>query len=154
MPRSPRPKKLNADDQPVPVKASNADIKRRVNTIYRMLAKGETRAEILRYASETWGVTERTAEEYLSRATSIFNEQASKDHERQYGLAMTRLTIVFGEALDASDYQGAIAAQREINKIIGLYAPVNQNVNVSGTLDVKAYKGISPDDWDEPTAKE
>lgn len=45
------------------------------------------------------------------------------------------------------------AALQLLGKQHGLFVE-KQEVKHSGSLDIKAYKGISPDDWDEPTATE
>jgi hypothetical protein len=154
MPRTPRSYKKNADDRPVPVKATEAEMTRRINDVYKLLVLGYDRPYILQYASETWKASERSADDYMARARALIDAQAGRDREEHLKIALSRLDMIFGAAYVNGDYKDALGAQHQVNKIIGLYAPVNQTVTLSGAIDVKAYKGISPDDWDEPTATE
>ena len=39
----------------------------RVDTIYGMLCDGKSRTDILRTTAELWGISERTADEYIKR---------------------------------------------------------------------------------------
>lgn len=49
----------------------------RVNRVARMLANAAVRSEIIQYAAEKWGVSERTADEYIRAAREVL----SKDWE-------------------------------------------------------------------------
>ena len=46
----------------------------RVHEVYRLLIKGATRYRILRFASEKWGVSSRTAETYLAEARELLEK--------------------------------------------------------------------------------
>lgn len=137
-----RPTKLTPTQKEVPVKANDEEIILRVESVYKMILKGKTRAQILRNAAENWGVAERQGEEYLSRARALMLEDFTKERQEHLALAVERMNMVFGVSFDASDYQGAISAQREINKIIGLYAPVQQHIDIHVTWQDEAVSLI------------
>jgi len=129
-----RPTKQNAAQEDVPVKATKAQVTQRVNQVYKLLILGKTRAYILQYAADTWDSSERMADEYISRASAMIEEQANRDRETHMKLATTRLELVFNEAYEIGEYKDALGAQHQLNKIMGLYAPTKQDVNVSGSL--------------------
>lgn len=137
-----------------PVKATDAEILRRVATVHKLIVAGASRASIQQYSATTWGLSDRPIDEYIARAKETIKEQTDKDKDNNLALAIQRMSDIYQQCYSAKNYKGAITAQVEINKLLGLYAPVNQNVNVTGTLGIKAYKGFTPDDWDEPTATE
>ena len=43
----------------------------RVNRVARMLSNSVVRSEIIQYAADTWGVSERTADQYIADAREI-----------------------------------------------------------------------------------
>ena len=49
-------------------KSTNAEMEHRVSTVYGLFIKSYSRFEILQYAAEQWGVSERTADIYMQRA--------------------------------------------------------------------------------------
>ena len=132
-----------------PVKATDAEVTRRVNAVYKLLVLGTGRAAILQLAAGNWKVSERQGDEYIARAREILKEQTDRDKDRNLEMAMARMNEVYHQGMTAKNYKVAISAQIEINKLLGLYAPVNANVNLSGTVAVKGYANFSPDQWDK-----
>jgi hypothetical protein len=140
-----------------PVKATDAEIVRRVATVHKLMVAGASRASIQQYAANQWGLSERPVDEYISRAKETLKEQVDRDKDHNLEMALARMQEIYQECKSAKNYKGAIQAQVEINKLLGLYAPVNANVNLSGSVAIKSYANFSPDDWsdaDEPTATE
>jgi nitrogen regulatory protein PII-like uncharacterized protein len=80
--------------------------------------------------------------------------------------------LEFLEAIKSAEGQGAVELLKRIKEASedpklwtaaawilerrhpDIYGRQKLDINVTGDLNIKAYKGISPDDWDEPTATE
>jgi hypothetical protein len=62
-------------------KSTREEKHERVFRVYKMLCKGESRAEIFRYAATTWGVTTRTVDFYLTEARVLLAEDFKLDRE-------------------------------------------------------------------------
>ena len=62
--------------------SSKAETLIRVQRFSRIIANGGRRSDCVRYASENWGVSERTADNYLEQAREAL--KADWDIERPY----------------------------------------------------------------------
>ena len=62
-------------------KSTNVEKAERIFRIYKMLCKGESRADICRYASTQWGVNYRTVDRYLVDARLLLEEDFKMDRE-------------------------------------------------------------------------
>lgn len=112
--------------------AARQIIRQRVDAVLSALLDGAAFSEICRKASEEWGVSERQICRYLQSANKIIEKSAKYRREEQIGLAVRRFTRIFSRAMKAQDYKTAIAAQREICTLFGLYkAQPNVQVNVA-----------------------
>ena len=49
-------------------KHESRETEHRVNTVYKLLSEGQSRSQIIQFCSEKWGVTDRTADQYMARA--------------------------------------------------------------------------------------
>lgn len=114
------------------VKPTETQYEQRVLTVVELLSRGLSRADVLRYVSEKtdWNVTERTVDNYIGRANERFAEYAELRRETEFGKAIKRVEYVYQAAMKVHDYQRALAALREINLLIGLYAPVKREYSV------------------------
>lgn len=54
-----------------PTRSSSATVAIRAQTFAQMIAQGSTRRDCLRYATETWGVSERTVDSYMAAARDL-----------------------------------------------------------------------------------
>lgn len=62
-------------------KCTNKEKEERVFRVYKMLCKGESRAEICRYAVTTWGVSFNTVDRYLTEARVLLAEDFKLERE-------------------------------------------------------------------------
>ncbi len=141
-------KKAPLIDKPdTPVKATDAEINRRVLDVYKLLVAGASRATIVQYGSKTWSITDRQVDDYIARAKLDLMAQLDRDKDNNLAMAITRMSDIYQQCYAAKNYKGAITAQIEINKLLGLYAPTK----IEGVIgvSVKAYKEFSPDSWDD-----
>ena len=111
-----------------PVKSTDAEVNGRVSTIHKLLVAGASRASIVQYGSKTWSITDRQVDEYISRAKADLVAQADKDKDNNLAMALARMNDIYQQCYTAKNYKGAIAAQVEISKLLGLYAPTKQEL--------------------------
>jgi hypothetical protein len=96
-------------------KSTNAEIDERVNTVYDLLLRANSRTQILRYAADTWGCGERTAETYMARARQLM--QLDAELERPQWLA-ARLQDYEREARAKGNLSIAIKALEDQAKLL------------------------------------
>lgn len=113
-----------------PQKPTQAELSRRVNQVHQLLVAGISRATILQHASEKWGCSERTADDYMARARVRLEGGLSTDRASNLAIAIERMNSIYEKTMRVQDYQRAIAAQRELNQLMGLYAPVKQDIEI------------------------
>lgn len=106
-----------------PVKATDAEVAKRVATVHKLLVAGASRASIVQYGSKEWKVTDRQVDDYISRAKETIKEQSDRDKENNLSMAIARMNDIYQQCYAAKNYKGAITAQVEINKLLGLYSP-------------------------------
>jgi hypothetical protein len=92
-------------------------------------------SEIARRAADEWKVCRRTAFNYAKRADEMIAEETSKSIGAEIAKAKSRLERVMRKAEESGDLSAAIAAQREIIKMLGLAEPQKQEI---------AHKGADP----------
>lgn len=109
-------------------KATNAECNKRVNTIYKMMLAGADRAEIIQYGAETYELGERAVDDLIFKVNIAFEEASKHIREAEFGKALTRLNNLYARSLKVQDFKTALSVQREINTLLGLNAPIRQDV--------------------------
>lgn len=118
-------------------KITNIERDRRVNLIYDLLVLGTSRAQIIQYASEkAWNVTDRQIDHYIQRANQRFEEESKVHQAHELGKAVRRLNDLYQKTLKVQDYRQALANQRELNALLGLYAPSKSELKVSINIEI------------------
>jgi hypothetical protein len=114
---------------------TKAELHKRIREVSKLLCIGKTRADILQFSADRWGLKERQSDEYIAEATKQLQEIGNVDLETEKGKALERAMLVFQQSLKANQYRNALSANEQIIKLHGLYAPEKQEH--SGTLDVR-----------------
>lgn len=110
-------------------KATKAEKEARVNAVYGMLISGAKRYQILQYASsdkgekKPWNVTPRQVDSYIREANALIASEAEWHRSRETGRAIAALDDLYQRSMKVQDYQRALAVRRELNLLLGLYAP-------------------------------
>lgn len=115
-------------------KPTQAQKIRRVNEVRKMLVSGFSRGEIVQKLTKKWNVIDRTIDNYIQDAKEELKPLIAAEKDNQLGIAIARMTDIYREAMDAKDHRAAIAAQQELNKLFGLYAPVKTETELSGAV--------------------
>jgi hypothetical protein len=141
------------DTPETPVKATDAEILQRVATVHKLLVAGASRASIQQYAIKAWGLSESPVDVYIARAKESIKEQTDRDKENNLSMALARMNDIYQQCISAKNYKGAITAQVEINKLLGLYAPTKtEGTGENGAFVIKLVRetGFNP----QPTISE
>lgn len=124
-------------------KSTKAEHNKRVKAVSNLLLRGASRADIVHYSAENWGIKERQAHQYIIDANKGFAETAAFSVDDQVGIAIDRLSRLYLYHLDAKDFRDALSVQKELNKLLGLYAPEKRDVTTNGK-DI-AFTLVYPD---------
>lgn len=76
----------------------------------------------------------------IQEAYNNCKPQLEKDRQKQREMFIARYEDILEEARNASDRQNAIAALKEMGKILGVYDP--ENVNITADLKVDVSFGL------------
>lgn len=99
-------------------KSTNVEIDERVNTVYDLLLRAYSRTQILRYAADTWGCGERTAETYMARARQLMQLDAELERPQWLAAAIARLQEYERRASDKQQISIAIKALEDQAKLL------------------------------------
>lgn len=109
-------------------KATNFEAKKRLNTVYNMLLLGVSRADIVQYSIDNWAISEPQTDVYIAKANALFAEKAAPIRDEQFGLALERLQNLYQKNMKIQDYKAALATQKEISELLGLYPAKKQEL--------------------------
>jgi len=125
-------------------RSTEAEIKLRVREISNMLLAGGRYADILRYAADKWGISDRQTDNYIRKAHDNFANSSIFNTDEQLGISLIRLNDLYSKNMQLSNYAGALAAQSAIIKLLGLSAPEESKVHITDeTLtDEERYRRI------------
>lgn len=104
-------------------KATNAEAILRVSQIESLLIGGASFSEIVLFCSDEYGIGERQTANYIKKARQ--NIEETTEISRQYELTrgMRRLDNLYKRSLKVQDFKTALAIQKEIHALHGLYQP-------------------------------
>ena len=108
------------------IKSDKAEITCLVDVVFELIVKGLRSSEILRYVSEKhkdWNVTDRTVEEYIAKARKEFTKRSDYKRDQEISKSKARLELLFAQNQKIQDYKAALATQKELNELLGLYEP-------------------------------
>jgi len=119
------------------------EYERRVNEVFKRIVGGMPPYELLHYITSTFGVKKRQAKNYIRDANLELAEQAAHHRPGEIGRAIRRLNDLYSATMRVQDYQRALAAQRELNRLLGLYAPEQPKTILLGDLDPAQVKTLT-----------
>ena len=99
-------------------KSTNAEMTARVKTVYGLFIKSYSRFEILQYAAEEWGVSERTADIYMQRARKLIQQDSEIERPEWLAAAIARLVKYEQKAGKEDNLQVAIKALETQAKLL------------------------------------
>ena len=99
-------------------KSTNVEIDERVNTVYDLLLRAHSRTQIVRYAAETWNVSERQADLYMTRARQLMALDAELERPQWLAAAVARLQDYERQAREKGNLAIAIKALEDQAKLL------------------------------------
>ena len=108
------------------VKSTNATINARVHEVAQLLSQGAARWRVLRYAAEQgWGLSDRTLDNYIQRATKLIAAQYEQEREQFVAVQLASLDDLADRATQDRQYSAAVGARCAILRVIGADTPRN-----------------------------
>jgi predicted ABC-class ATPase len=102
----------------VPKKCTNTEADQRVNAVYDLIVRAHSRTQIVRFASETWGVGERQTEHYMARARQLLALDAELERPQWLAAAIARLQEYERRASDKDQISIALKALEDQAKLL------------------------------------
>ena len=101
-------------------RSTKVETEHRVNAVYKLLSEGQSRSQIIQFVSEKWGVTDRTADQYMARAREKLLEDCEMERPAWIAEALQRLRTYEQAAYKQKQNQTAINSIQAQAKLIGI----------------------------------
>ena len=124
-------------EKPKRGRATKAEAQARVEVIFPLVVGGARRIEILQYVTNQteWGLSVRQIDNYIAKCNDLMETESQTVRQREIGRSLRRLHGLYRKALVVRDMKTALAVQREINALLGLY-PDTDDKDVGTTIIV------------------
>lgn len=136
-------------------KPTKAERTQRITEVYKLLIIGLQRHDIIRYLAEktAWELADRTVDLYIARATEQITAHAKFERASELGKAILRLNDLYARTTKIQDYKTAMAIQRELNELMGLYAPTRLDLppgdGPASFIAVMPYRPANNQEWEQ-----
>lgn len=104
------------------VNATQAQIEQRVAAVYDWILEGAPSHVIVQKVSENYGVGERMAREYITRATEMLREESRSRASTTLEGHLTARWHCYRKACEAEDWKTASMILKDIARLQALYA--------------------------------
>ena len=101
-------------------KATNAQIRERIEQVKSMIIDGFTRYAILEHCRKTWGVKRASTDNYIAAATEEIEEEFTPIREKEIAKHLARHDRLYRHSLAKKDYRTALAVDDSAVKLKGL----------------------------------
>jgi len=88
-----------------PHRPTDAELEIRKLKVSEMLIEGKSKHEMWRYASDKWGVSQRTLDRYISDCTKQIKESAETIRSQQLALAIEQLRDLYDKNYMEGNYK-------------------------------------------------
>jgi len=102
---------------------SAALLQKRINYVYRELLEGALPSDLCRFMTDTWKVTNRTAERYISRAQDKIKSEAKAARKDLFEYHFMARRQMRKEVWDLGLHRLAHQILKDEAELFGLYAP-------------------------------
>jgi hypothetical protein len=117
-------------ETPKGTRVPDAVVMERVEELCGMLTAAPY-SEIVAYCRDKWQMPKRTVDDYIARCKEQLAERFKHRVEAEAEIAKERLERWMSKAERKEDITAAIAAQRELTKLMGLAAPEKVEHDIS-----------------------
>ena len=99
-------------------KCNNTESDQRVNAVYSLLLRAHSRRQIIQFAAETWGISERQTDVYIARARQLLSLDAELERPQWLEAALARLQDYERRASDKEQLGTALVALEKQAKLL------------------------------------
>lgn len=101
-------------------KSTNAEIEKRIFEVERLIIEGNSYSQIIRYASENWGITSRQTDEYISRVKDVLKKQFEENKDKYKEMLVNQYMEIYKKAIESKNFSAGVQALNGLSKIMGL----------------------------------
>jgi hypothetical protein len=101
-------------------RSTEVETKHRIDSVYKLLAEGQSRTQIVQFVCEKWGVTDRTADNYMRDARKLLLADCEMERPAWIAEALQRLRVIEQKAMAKNQPASAINAINLQAKLIGI----------------------------------
>lgn len=94
----------------------------KLQSMYRMLLKGKSKADILAFAQSEWGMTFKSAEAYFREAQVMIKETAIETQYEAMEWHLAARKMLLSEFYDREDLANALNTLKDLAKLQALYS--------------------------------
>lgn len=115
----------------VHTKLSIGEVKLIEAFITELIITGESEKEIIVLTSDQFDISKHLAKKHLALAMKNMQSINQDDMKYQRTLAIRRFNDLYNKALGEGDIRGAAVIQKELNLLLGINQPTQQNINMT-----------------------
>lgn len=112
-----------------------------IESVILLMVTGLSQADLAEACTEKLGIMPGDVKEILDLARRKLTLAADYNRDEQVGIAITRLNDLYSRAIRVQDNKTALAAQREINKLQGLYCAPGLASDKEPETDAEGMEG-------------
>jgi hypothetical protein len=102
-------------------KCDKTEVLRRVIAIKTGILEGKTKAELIDYYAEKWGVKPRTVSDYVTKATTAISKGIDDISDELFDWHVGARMSLYNKAIADKDYSTALRILSDMAKIQGVY---------------------------------
>ena len=102
-------------------KVTRAESQKRTRIILEMLLQSTPTVDILRFGVETWGLSERMVEDYITKAYVAIDKMANVNNEQSFANNLAQRQYLKNKAIKEGDLRLAHEIVKDEAKIRNLY---------------------------------
>ncbi len=127
-------------------RATKAVTLKRVSVIIEMISNATTRANILRFISENWGLTERQGENLIAKANEVITEEIWEKNKTIIESSAKILEGMLQRCIEEGKYKTALDILKErCDRVSG---KPRQSIHLDAPKDLPALPDLSDDELD------
>ena len=128
-----------------PALAADAPVAQAIDKVVLLMVSGLSEQAVAGACQQKLGMTPAKAKAAIRRARKLITLAADYNRDEQIGKAVVRLEDLYSRSLRVQDTKTALAAQRELNKLLDLYRPPGRADDADADADAEGQAG--PLEW-------
>jgi hypothetical protein len=108
------------------MRSTKAELQRRIEEVFRLRLGGAGFLDVRDFArapEQSWNVSDSQLWRYIQAADALVKEHGQANREFIFARSLLRHDQVWAHAMGAGDFRTALAAEADLLKLVGAYAP-------------------------------